>query len=155
MSDDLGFNLIAQLIHHLIGRPDKFDSGIFTLLCKIAVFRQESVTRMNGVHALCLRELYNLCDAQIDIHRSFAFSDLIGFISLCPEECVFILFGIDRHRADSQLAAGSENPDCDFASVCHEDFLKFFMLHPLSILSVMDLICFRSLSAASCRRSVL
>ena len=132
MRHQLRLDLVAQLIHHFVSRSDKFDAGIFALLCKITVFRKESIARVNGIRTFRLGQIDNLIDAQIDVYRSLALTNLIRFVCLCPEESIFIFLRIDCNRPDAQFTAGSEYSDGNLASVCHEDFFKFlhFILSP-------------------------
>ena len=99
MSYQFRFDLIAQLLHHLVSRSDKFDTCVFALLCKITVLGKESITRMNRVRAFRLREIYDFVDAQIGIYRTFSLADLIRLVGLRPEKSVFIFFRINRDRS--------------------------------------------------------
>ena len=56
----LGLNLIAYLPHHLGTWTDECNSCLLTLFREIPVLRQESISRMNGIHTLRLCQLNDL-----------------------------------------------------------------------------------------------
>ena len=149
MSYQFRFDLIAQLLHHLVSRSDKFDTCVFALLCKITVLGKESITRMNCVRAFRLREIYDFVDAQIGIYRTFSLADLIRLVGLRPEKSVFIFFRINRDRSDTELATGSEYSDRNFASVRHEDLFKLLhFIYPPHVINNLT-ICYNLLSYIS------
>ena len=50
----LGLDFITQRIHHLMCRSDEFDAALLASFRETGIFCQESITRVNGIAALCL-----------------------------------------------------------------------------------------------------
>ena len=64
----------------LAGRADKLDAGVFAGLGEIAVLRQETVARVDGVRAVLLREMDDGGDIQIGTQRTVVLSYQVGFV---------------------------------------------------------------------------
>ena len=77
VSDHFGLDLITEAVHHLVSRSYECDPCFFACLCKIGILRQESVTRMYRIAALCLRHADYLIDIKICIDRALALAYLV------------------------------------------------------------------------------
>ena len=133
MCYNLGLDLIAQTVHHLGSRSDEFDAVICTGLGKFHVFSQETITRMDCIYALGLCQSNNFINPQVSTYRCLALANLVSFVGFGSEQCVLILFRLNRYSTDAQFSAGTKYSDCDFASVCYQYSFEFFNLsHVLS-----------------------
>ena len=94
---------------------------------KIRILSQESVSRMDGVNTLGLRQFNDFIYSQISVNRRLALAYLIGPVGLCPEQRFLVFLRIDRDAPDVQFFAGSEYPDGDLAAVCDQYTLEFFL----------------------------
>ena len=126
MCYQFGLDLITQFPHHLVCRPDKFDARLMTLLCKFLIFGKESVTGMNRIYALCFCQCDDFTDSQISLNGAFSDADLVRLIGLCTKQRIFILFGVNGYRTDAKLLTCTNDPDCNFTSVCNQNTLEFF-----------------------------
>ena len=82
---NLGFNLIAESIHHFSCRSDKLDSFSSTGLCKLYVFCKETISRVDSVYALGLCQSNDFIDTQICSYWGLALSNLIRLVSFSSE----------------------------------------------------------------------
>ncbi len=114
---DLRLDLVAELVHHLSCRSDKFYACVCASLGEFLVLGKEAVSWVDCVNALCLRERDDFVDAQICANWSLALADAISLVGFRSEEGVFVFFRINRNRSDAELFASTENSNRDFASV--------------------------------------
>ena len=63
LSDQLGLDLIAQVVHHDGSGSDEFDPCLLTCCCEFNVLRKESVAGMDGVCAFVLCKGNDLVNA--------------------------------------------------------------------------------------------
>ena len=76
----LGGQFVAHHVQDLAGRADKLDAGVFAGLGEIAVLRQETVARVDGIRAVLLREMDDGGDIQIGTQRTVVLSYQVGFV---------------------------------------------------------------------------
>ena len=135
-SDLLGAKLIAHLPQHLGGWPDEQDTVFLTGSGKVGILRQEAVSGMDGGNTTALGQSDDAGDVQIRPQRGLLLPHQIRLIRLGAEQRIGVLIGVDGHRVDAQIVAGTENADGNFATVGHQHLLDFFGLHDPSPLSV-------------------
>ena len=135
-SDLLGAKLIAHLPQHLGGWPDEQDTVFLTGSGKVGILRQEAVSGMDGGNTTALGQSDDAGDVQIRPQRGFLLPHQIRLVRLGAEQRIGVLIGVDGHRVDAQIVAGTENADGNFATVGHQHLLDFFGLHDPSPLSV-------------------
>ena len=126
MSYQFRFNLVAHLIHHDVVRTDKFNTCFLTFICKLLVFCQETVTRVNCIYTLCNCQFNNFGNAKICINRRFTCSYLIRLIRHGTEKRFFILCGINSNSSNAKFFTCTEHTNGNFATVCHQNSFKFF-----------------------------
>ena len=106
-------------------RPDENNAFLFTAFRQLRIFRKESVTGMNRVHMMLLTDTDDILYIQVSINRFVPFSHQVRFVSTVPVKRQYIFFGINSHRPDAQLIAGTEYTDGNLASVGHQDLPDF------------------------------
>ena len=135
-SDLLGAELVAHLPQHLGGWPDEQDTVFLTGSGKVGILRQEAVAGMDGGNTTALGQSDDAGNIQIRPQRGFFLPHQIRLVRLGTEQRIGVLIGVDGHRVDAQIVAGTENADGNFATVGHQHLLDFFGLHDPSPLSV-------------------
>ena len=124
-----GRNLITHGIHDVFGRPDEYDTCLFTGFNKVWILREKTVARMNGINICLFGNFNNTFDVQISINRTFIFFQLIGFICFGTEESIAVFLGIDTDGCNTQLIQSTINTDCDFTAVSDENTFEWFDLY--------------------------
>ena len=122
---DTGIYLIAEHDQMFHTRPDENNAFLFTAFGQLRIFRKESVTGMNCVHMMLLTDTDDILYVQVSINRFIPFPHQVRFVSTVPMKRQYIFFGINSHRPDAQLIAGTEYTDGDLASVGHQDLPDF------------------------------
>ena len=120
----LGLNLVTQCIHHLVSRSDEFDAALLAGFRETGILCQETITRVDGITALCLCQTDNFINIQVSIDWALSIADFVGFVCLGTEQRILVLFRIDCHGTDSQLTASSNNTNCNFTTVCYQNLFK-------------------------------
>ena len=80
------------------------------------IFRQETVSRMDGVDIADLGDRNDAVDQQIALIRLRG-ADADRLIGKFHGETVLIGLGIHQHRFDSHLLARADDPQCDLSPV--------------------------------------
>ena len=122
---DTGIHFIAEHDQMFHTRPDENNAFLFTAFGQLRIFRKESVTGMNCVHMMLLTDTDDILYIQVSIDRFIPFPHQVRFVSTVPMKRQYIFFGINSHRPDAQLIAGTEYTDGDLASVGHQDLPDF------------------------------
>ena len=122
---DTGIHFIAEHDQMFHTRPDENNAFLFTAFGQLRIFRKESVTGMNCVHVMLLTDTDDILYIQVSINRFVPFSHQVRFVSTVPMKGQYIFFGINSHRPDAQLIAGTEYTDGNLASVGHQDLPDF------------------------------
>ena len=119
-------DLVAERAHGLRSGPDEEDAMVGAGFREFRALRQKAVTRMDRVDLCGNRDPDHLFDREIGLERSkmqFARSappDKIGLVRLEAVERELVLFGIDRHRLDSEFGRCAKHADRDLAAVGDE-----------------------------------
>ncbi len=90
---------------------------------KLRVFRKKAVARMDGVGATAFRDLQNLVDVEVRLSRGCS-TDGERFIRHQNMQRGAIHIRIDRHRGNSQLAAGTDDPHRDLPPISDKNLLE-------------------------------
>ena len=122
---DTGIHFITEHDQMFHTRPDENKAFLFTAFRQLRIFRKESVTGMNCVHMMLLTDTDDILYIQVSINRFVPFPHQVRFVSTVPMKGQYIFFGINSHRPDAQLIAGTEYTDGDLASVGHQDLPDF------------------------------
>ena len=122
---DTGIYLVTEHDQMFHTRPDENKSFFLTAFRQLRIFRKESVTGMNCVHMMLLTDTDDILYIQVSINRFVPFPHQVRFVSTVPMKGQYIFFGINSHRPDTQLTAGTEYTDGDLASVGHQDLPDF------------------------------
>ena len=89
----------------------------------MGVLGQKTVTGMNRIDVANLRRAHDAIDLQITLAARRR-ADADGFISELDMERVDIGFGINGERVNTQLFAGTDHAQRNFATIRDQDFLK-------------------------------
>jgi hypothetical protein len=92
---------------------------------KAGAFGQEAIARMHSFRSSLLARLDDLFSDQIGL-RGRRRTDMDGFVSHLHKRRARIGVGIDRDGLDTHAAGGFDDPACDFATVCDEDFFEHY-----------------------------
>ena len=122
-------DLVPQGPHHLGGGADKGNAVDPALFGKLGVFRQETVTGVNGVHIGLDRQGDDFVDSQVGVDGRLALADQIGLVGLVAMQGELVLLGIDGHRADTQLGTGAKDPDGDLSAIGGHNLTELLFLH--------------------------
>ena len=110
-------DLVTQLVQCLNLRSDKHDPGVSARLREVRILGQKSVTRMNRVDLVLLRQRDDGVNIEVRLNRLARFADFIRLIRLEPVQCMAVFVRIDRHGANSQFMGAAENSDGNLAAV--------------------------------------
>ena len=89
-----GVQFVAHAVDHFRGGPNENDLGFLAAARKTGVFRQETVTRMNGVDLVILAYFKNLVLVQVRFQRGGA-AQGVGFVGALYVQRVFVHLGVD------------------------------------------------------------
>ena len=122
--DLLGGDLVAHGVHALHGGADEDQTVLLALLHQDRVLCQEAIPGVNGVNVVVLGDLDDGGDVQIGIDGALLGVEGIGLVCQGTEHGVLVFLGVDGHGGDSQLIQGTEHPDGDLSTVCHQNSLE-------------------------------
>ena len=117
-----GFDLAAHEVDGVRGGTDEGNAGGLAELGKFGVFREKSVSWMDGIGADALREIHDLLPVQEAFDGSRA--DEVGLVGFFDVDAGRIGFGIDGGCGDIQFAAAADDAHGDFAAIGDQNFLK-------------------------------
>jgi len=112
----LGRHLVAHQADRFGTRPDEDEAGGFDALGEVGIFRQEAVTRVNGLGVGHFRsgndgrhiQIAQCGSRRADTHRFVGQLDVLGLT---------IGLGMHNDRLDAQFATGALYPQGDFTAV--------------------------------------
>src|SRR5262249_13077812 len=110
--------------HQLDGarrRADPDEPGALARTREGCVLGQETVARVHGLGARAQRGLDDPFLDEVALGGR-ARADQVRLVGDPRMECAAVDLGVDRHRGASELPQRAEDPDGDFAAVCHEHF---------------------------------
>ena len=104
-------------------RPDENKAALFYVLCKISIFSQKTITRMDstgiGHFSRCDHgrdvEVASRGRGRPDTNRLLGKTDILG---------IGVGFRMQRHGLDAEFSAGPQNPQCDLAAVRDHQFVN-------------------------------
>ena len=105
------------------GRADKDQSGTLASAGKIRVFRQEAVTGVDGFGPAVAGDGQEAFGIQIAFAGRCR-AEPPGFVGFADKQGTGIGIRIDGNGADTELAAGADDPAGDFATVGDQDLLE-------------------------------
>ncbi len=95
--------LVAHHLEQFGTRTDEGDSRLGTGAGKLRVLGQETVTRMNHIHTLFLRQRDDALDVEVRADRPFAFADQVGFVRLETMDGKTIFLRVNRDGAQPEF----------------------------------------------------
>ena len=101
-------------------RPDPGQSGIDDGLRKGCILGQEAVAGVNGIGAGLEGGRDHSLTSKVGLGRARP-AERDGNVSLADKCGHCVRLGVDRHRGDTEPAAGTKHPTRDLAPVGHED----------------------------------
>ncbi len=113
------------MIQQVGTRPDKRDPGPRARPGELGVFRQEAVTRMDGINPLLAGQLDDGLDIEVAMNGRARLAHWVSFIGLEPMAGEAILMRVDRHRPNAQLVRRTEDADGDLASIGGHQTAKY------------------------------
>src|SRR5215467_12027845 len=118
-----GAGFRAHHLHRLRCRTDKPHADFAACTGEVCVLGEEAVAGMNGFGAAALGYIEDLFEIQIGLTRGGR-TDVIGVVGLAHVQRAAVNIREDRHRLDTNLAAGAHDAHCDFAAIGNEDSLE-------------------------------
>ncbi len=121
-------HLVAQLAHGFRLRADEDDAVFGAGLGKFGAFRKKAITGVDGVCTGKFGDANDFINRKIALDRAqIAFemrpaADLIALVCLETVKRQLVFFRPDRHGLDAEFVCSAENADCDFRTVCDENF---------------------------------
>ena len=107
---------IAHQGHGFVRGADEFDVATAADVGEMGVFGQKTVARMDRLHVADLGGADDAVDLQVAVGR-LGRTDAIGLVGQFEIGRAAIGFAKYRHRFDAQLAAGTNDPQGDFAAI--------------------------------------
>ena len=121
-----GSDLVAHQTDGLRLGADKGEAGAFHAFGKIRIFGEETVTRVNGVGVGDFRRTDDRRDVQVGLGgRGRADAD--RFVGQPYVHQIPVSLGINRHGANAQLLAGTQDAQGDFAAVGNDNLFQHEM----------------------------
>ena len=115
-----GLDLIAQQPHGLDRRADEADAAVPADLREVDVLGQEPVAGVDGVDVGDLRGADDTRDIEVTL-VAVRRSDAHRLIGKPQVRGTAVGLGIDGHRLDPQLPAGSDDPQCNLTAIRNKD----------------------------------
>ena len=116
-------DLVSELLHRLVRRTDELDIAASADFGEVRVFGQEPIPRVNRLHVADFRGADDPVDHQVALGRTVS-PDAVGFVGEFQVAGVAVGLAVDRHRLDSQLVAGADDPKGDLAAIGDQDALE-------------------------------
>ena len=120
-------HLVAHQVDMFASGTNEGDAVFLDNLGKPAVFRQETVTRMNCIRAGDFGSCQDRRDVQIAV-TSRRRTDTHAFVGQPDMHGVGIDLGVNRHGPDAHLAAGTMNAKRYFAPVGDEHLVEHMLI---------------------------
>ncbi len=116
-------DLVAHDLDRLGRRTDEGHAPLGDRAGEVGVLRKEPVARMDRVGPARLDDVEDGLGVQVALRGGLA-SEGVRLVRQADVEGVPVELGVDRHRRDAELPAGSDDPDRDFAPVRDEHLLQ-------------------------------
>ena len=110
-------DLAAQAPHDRGLGADEGDAGLGAGLGEVGVLGQEAVARVDRRDPGVVGDAQDVLDVQVGGDRFLALADQEALVRLEAVQGEAVLVGIDRHRADAELAGRAQDADGDLAAV--------------------------------------
>jgi hypothetical protein len=123
LGEGAGGGFVAHHFEEFGARADEDEAGLLASAGKVRVFREETVTGVNGVDALFLGDADDALDVEVGGDGAFAVADLVGFIGFVTVDAQAVFLREDGDGAEIQLGARAKDADGDFAAVRGHQFL--------------------------------
>ncbi len=117
-----GSDLVAQVADGLRGRADPCQPGVDDGLREIGVLGEEPVAGMHCVGPGPGSDVEELAGIEVGLARGGT-AERIGLVGHPDMQGVPVGVGVHRYGAEAGIAAGSGDPDGDFAAVGDQDGL--------------------------------
>ena len=118
-------NLVAQRSHYVGIRADKGDARVGTGIGKVWVFRQKTITGMNGINPGIAGNAQNILDIKIGANGFVALANPVGFIGFEPMQGKTVFIRKNRYRADAKLVGGTQNANRNFTAIGNQKLTDF------------------------------
>ena len=126
----LGGHLVAHQANHVGGGADEGESGLLHLLGEVGVLGEKAVAGVDGGGAGDFRGTDDGRDVQVGLGRGGR-ADAHRFVGEGQMHQFAVGGGMNRHRLDAQLLAGTHHAQGDFPAVGDQDFFQHRGLHGL------------------------
>ena len=128
-SDLLCRQLVAHLAEHIAGRPYEGDAVFLAGSCKVGIFRQEAVARVDSVDIAALCKIDDVGDVEVHAEGALVLADKIRLVGLGAEQAQCVFLGVHCDRVQIQVIARSENSDGYLATVGRQHLVEFDLSH--------------------------
>ena len=115
--------LLAHQANDLGRRSNELQPAGLADFGKVRVFREQSVAGMNCIRVCDFRRADDRWNIEIAQPQLWG-PDTDGFVCETDGQRVTIRLAVNRHRADAQFLAGTNDAQGDFPSVGNQDLLK-------------------------------
>ena len=103
--------------------PDELDVAAAADLGKVGVLGEKTIAGVNRLHIADFGGADHAVDFEIAI-GALGGTQAIGFVRQIEIPFAAVGFAEDGHGFDAELAAGTNNTECDFAAIRDEDSFK-------------------------------
>jgi hypothetical protein len=114
---------LHKRFHGFCGRSDESDSGLGARASQSGIFREKTVTGMNGIAAGTFHDIHDFVDAQITFAR-WRGANRVGFVGQAHVQGTTVGFAEYGSGGDAEFPTGAENAHGDFTAIGNENFAK-------------------------------
>jgi SAM-dependent methyltransferase len=105
------------------GGADELHVRIGARPCEVWVFREKTVSGMDGFRAADLGDVQDLADVQVGLLRGRR-ADMVSVVGFTYVQRATINVGENDDRLDTHFPASANDPDCDLTAVCNQNALE-------------------------------
>ena len=113
--------LVAHAADHFRRRADELDPALGADFRQLGVLGEEAVARVQGVAAGFHRQVHQ--GARVEVAGQRVGADAVRLVGALHVQGVAVGVGVDGHRTDAHLGAGTHDADSDLPTVGDQDFL--------------------------------
>ncbi|EJW92250.1 choline dehydrogenase [gut metagenome] len=111
-----GCNLVAHRLHRFGSRANKNDAFLLASAGKISIFRQKTITGMNGIGMMLFSGFDDVIDVQITLLGSSG-TNQTGFVGIHDVTSRTVGFRKNSHCADTHFLAGTHDADGNLTTI--------------------------------------
>ena len=113
-------NLVAKGFQGFDRRSDKYDPFLPTPFGELGIFREEAITRVNGINVLRFGKGDNFLNIQVIPDRFSGGAHLISFVGLKPVQGISVFVAVNRNRRNAKFTSTAKYTDRNLAPVGYQ-----------------------------------